>query len=49
MRHFHLVKAHYWKPTVNIDKVSGICSKPEPALTGNPLQLWAQLPPDMRV
>jgi hypothetical protein len=24
MRHFHLLKNHYWKPTINLDKVSNL-------------------------
>ena len=49
MRHFHLLRNHYWKPTINLDKVRS--SNPEANEILNlmcTLQLWSLVPTETR-
>ena len=56
MRHYHLLRNHYWRPIINIDKVSDSCRQSltrysnlfARSLTFLVLQLWSLVPPATR-
>ena len=58
MRHYHLLRNHYWKPAINLDKVNytrpSILNPPLPFSEGfNPAwltrhQLWSLVPEETR-